>query len=73
MRVRYVNIEREQGYNDHFLASGPPFGLLWYTAFGGLLTADRFPHAGPYAPTSAITFSVTKASIVSPTFTSLKF
>ena len=35
-------------------------------------TCDPHP-ARAYAPTSGITFSVTKASIVSPIFTSLKF
>jgi hypothetical protein len=29
----------------HFLASGPPSGLLRYAAFGGLLTTLGFPHA----------------------------
>src|ERR1051326_3089540 len=108
MRVRNMDIERQQRDGDHVLASGPPSihgcalsGLhcFWLRPFdlalrpqslmpgGFALSRSRSARAcasrasllpaGPptlttYTPTSAVTFSVTKASMVSPTFTSLK-
>src|SRR5688572_28632265 len=36
---------RSHSKPPYFLASGPPSGSLRYTAFGGLLTSLRSPHA----------------------------